>query len=139
MGKQKPDNVVYSEKEGYHANILPFATNVGAPVIKIDDVVAWKSRGIHNVNKEIESKFNELKTAYQSLIEEYQWNELVYNAKFTFEPVIGEIYHMYLGDDGKQFLSLISPQEWNKEFIASFRLNSDKKWLLIDKQSLSFI
>jgi hypothetical protein len=139
MGKQKPDNVVYSEKEGYHANILPFATNVGAPVIKIDDVVAWKSRGIHNVNKEFESKFNELKTAYQSLIEEYQWNELVYNAKFTFEPVIGEIYHMYLGDDGKQFLSLISPQEWNKEFIASFRLNSDKKWLLIDKQSLSFI
>jgi hypothetical protein len=139
MGKQKPDNVVYSEKEGYHANILPFATNVGAPVIKIDDVVAWKSRGIHNVNKEFESKFNELKTAYQSLIEEYQWNELVYNAKFTFEPVIGEIYHMYLGDDGKQFLSLIAPQEWNKEFIASFRLNSDKKWLLIDKQSLSFI
>ncbi|MEK8180985.1 DUF2452 domain-containing protein [Flavobacterium buctense] len=139
MGKQKPDNVVYSEKEGYHANILPFATNVGAPVIKIDDVVAWKSRGIHNVNKEFESKFNELKTAYQSLIEEYQWNELVYNAKFSFEPVIGEIYHMYLGDDGKQFLSLISPQEWNKEFIASFRLNSDKKWLLIDKQSLSFI
>jgi hypothetical protein len=139
MGKQKPDNVVYSEKEGYHANILPFATNVGAPVIKIDDVVAWKSRGIHNVNKEFESKFNELKTAYQSLIEEYQWNELVYNAKFSFEPVIGEIYHMYLGDDGKQFLSLISPKEWNKEFIASFRLNSDKKWLLIDKQSLSFI
>lgn len=139
MGKQKPDNVVYSEKEGYHANKLPFATNVGAPVIKIDDVVAWKSRGIHTVNKEFESKFNELKTAYQSLIEEYQWNELVYNAKFSFEPVIGEIYHMYLGDDGKQFLSLISPQEWNKEFIASFRLNSDKKWLLIDKQSLSFI
>jgi hypothetical protein len=139
MGKQKPDNVVYSEKEGYHANLLPFATNVGAPVIKIDDVVAWKSRGIHNVNKEFESKFNELKTAYQSLIEEYQWNELVYNAKFSFEPVIGEIYHMYLGDDGKQFLSLISPKEWNKEFIASFRLNSDKKWLLIDKQSLSFI
>ena len=72
MGKQKPDNVVYSEKEGYHANILPFATNVGAPVIKIDDVVAWKSRGIHNVNKEFESKFNELKAQYQNLIEEFE-------------------------------------------------------------------
>lgn len=136
--EKKPDNVVYSEKEGYHANILPFATNVGAPVIKTDDVVAWKSRGIHNVNKEFEGKFNELKLAYQSLIEEYKWNELVYNAKFSFEPVIGETYHMYLGEDGREFLSLISPQEWNKKFIASFRLNSDKKWLLLDQQSLDF-
>jgi hypothetical protein len=26
---------------------------------------------------------------------EYEWNELVYNSKFSFEPVIGEIYHLY--------------------------------------------
>jgi hypothetical protein len=25
-------------------------------------------------------------------MEEYEWNELVYNSKFSFEPVIGEIY-----------------------------------------------
>jgi hypothetical protein len=24
-------------------------------------------------------------------MEEYEWNELVYNLKFSFEPVIGEI------------------------------------------------
>jgi hypothetical protein len=27
-------------------------------------------------------------------MEEYEWNELVYN-EFSFEPVIGEIYHLY--------------------------------------------
>ncbi len=136
MNTKKPDNVVFSETEGYNSNILPYATNVGAPVIKADDVVAWKSRGIHNVNKEFENKFNELKTAYQNLMEEYKWNELVYNAKFSFEPVIGEIYHMYLGDDGMEFLSLIGPDEWNKEYIASFKLNSDKKWILIRKNNV---
>lgn len=134
MEKEKPDNVVFSEEKGYHANILPYATTVGAPVIKTDNVVAWKNRSIHNVNKEFENKFNELRLQYQKLIEEYEWNELVYNATFSFEPVIGEIYHLYNGHDGINFLSLISPQEWNKKHIATFKLNSDKKWLLVNKK-----
>lgn len=138
MGNVKPDNVAYSDQEGYNSSKLPYATNVGAPVIKVDDVVAWKSRGIHNVNKEFENKFNELKSEYQKLIEEFKWNELLYNAKFSFEPVIGEIYHLYRDHDGQEFLSLIAPQEWNKEFIGSFKLNSDKKWILLDKKSLDF-
>ena len=138
MKKDKPDNVVFSEEKGYNANLMPYSTSVGAPVIKIDDVVAWKSRGIHNVNKEFENKFNELKLQYQNLIEEYEWNDLVYKAKFSFEPVIGEIYHLYHGTDGINFLSLISPQEWNKEHIATFKLNSDKKWLLINQKEASY-
>jgi hypothetical protein len=36
-------------------------------------------------------------------MDDYKWNELVYNAKFSFEPAIGETYHMYLGDDGIEF------------------------------------
>ena len=138
MEKEIPDNVVFSEEKGYHANILPYATTVGAPVIKTDDVVAWKNRSIHNVNKEFENKFNELKLQYQKLMEEYEWNELVYNAKFSFEPVIGEIYHLYTGADGVNFLSLIAPHEWNKEHIASFKLNSDKKWLILNQKGDTF-
>ena len=135
MTKQKPDNVVFSDDKGYNASLLPYATNVGAPAIKTDDLVVWKARGIHNVNKEFENKFAELKLEYQKLMEEYKWNELVYNTKFSFEPVIGEIYHMYLGDDGTEFLSLIAPNEWNKEFIASFKLNSNKKWIVIETKN----
>lgn len=131
MEKERPDNVVFSEAQGYHASLLPYASSVGAPVIRIDDLVSWKSRGISNVNKEFENKFNELKQQYQNLIEELEWNELVYNAKFSFEPVIGEIYHLYAGDDGTHSLSLIAPHEWHKEHIGSFKLNSDKKWVLL--------
>jgi hypothetical protein len=135
MIEKKPDNVVFSADKGYNASLLPYATNLGAPVIKTDDVVAWKTRGIHNVNKVFENKFSELKLEYQKLMEEYKWNELVYNAKFSFEPIIGEIYHMYLGDDGVEFLSLIAPNEWNKEYIASFKLNSDKKWIVLETKN----
>ena len=135
MKSKIPDNVVYSVEEGFNANILPYATNVGAPVIRVDDVVSWKSRGIDNVNKELGNKFNELRIQYQKLMEEYEWNELVYSAKFSFEPVIGEIYHLYRDANAVNFLSLIGPQEWNKEHIGTFKLNSDKKWILLNSKN----
>jgi hypothetical protein len=138
MEKEKPDNIVYSPEKGYHANILPYGTSVGAPVIKVDDLVSWKSRGVHTVNKEFENKFNELKLQYEKLMEEFEWNELVYSAKFSFEPVIGEIYHLYNGDDAIPFLSLIGPAEWNKEHIATFKLNSEKKWIKLDTTEKGF-
>lgn len=138
MEKEKPDNIVFSEAQGYHASLLPYGTNVGAPVIKIDDVVSWKNRGISNVNKEFENKFNELNMQFQNLMIEYEWNDLVYNAKFSFEPVVGEIYHLYKGDDGINFLSLISPEEWNKEHVGTFKLNSDRKWIVLNQNNTGF-
>ena len=138
MEKKRPDNIVFSDEQGYNASLLPYATNVGAPLIKIDDLVSWKSRGISNVNKEFENKFNELKMQYQNLIEEFEWNELVYSSRFSFEPVIGEVYHLYRGEDGINFLSLISPNEWNKEHIGTFKLNSDKKWVVLHKNDIIF-
>ncbi len=130
---KKPDNIVYNEEEGYNAKLLPYATTVGAPIIKIDDVVTWKTTGIQKVNKEIESKFNELKAEYNKLLEEYRWNDLIYNAKFSFEPVIGEIYYMYLDKNEKEFLSLIAPTQWKQKYLATLKLNSDRKWIVLDK------
>jgi hypothetical protein len=139
MQNKKPDNVVYSKENGYNASMLPYATTVSAPIIKTDDIVAWKARGIHNVNKEFENKFNELKFQYQKLMEEFELNEMVYNAKFSFEPVIGEIYHLYQGNDGNNFLSLIGPNEWNKEHIATFKLNSERKWVALKQHDDFFM
>ena len=133
MKSKIPDNVVFSEENGYNANILAYPTSVGAPSIKIDDIVEWKNKGVRNVNKEFESKFNELKVQYEKLMAEYEWNEIVYNSKFSFEPIMGEIYHLYLREDGTNFLSLIPPDSWNKEHIGSFKLNSNKKWIHLNK------
>jgi DnaJ-domain-containing protein 1 len=93
MENKKPDNIVYSVEE---VTMLMYCHMLHRCACdSVDDLVSWKSRGITNVNKELELKFNELKLQYQQLMEEYEWNELVYSAKFSFEPVIGEIYHLY--------------------------------------------
>lgn len=123
---KKPDNVADNP------NILPYGSNVGAPAIAIDNIDTWKQTRVHKVNKQFQSKFDELKAEYQKLIDEYNWNDLVYQSKFSFEPVIGEIYHLYCGDDDKVFLSLINPSEWNKQYIGSFKYNYDNKWIKIE-------
>ena len=122
---KKPDNV--ADNPG----LLPYASNVGAPAIRTEDIDAWKQRGVNKVNKQLSTKFEELKEEYKRLVQEFQWNELVYTAKFSYEPVIGETYHLFVGNDGAPFLSLIGPNEWNREHIGSFRLDSNQKWIKI--------
>ena len=102
----------------------------------MEDISTWKSISVNKVNKQLSSKFNELKEEYQKLVEEYKWNDLVYKSKFSFEPVIGKIYHLYYTNDGKIFLSLISPNEWKKEHIGSFKYNHDNKWEKIEDKLL---
>jgi hypothetical protein len=122
----KPDNI--SENPG----LLPYGSNVGAPAIKVLNIEHWKEPRVLNVNKQFEDRFEQLKKEYQKLIDEYKWNDLVYKSKFSFEPVIGKIYHLYYANDGKIFLSLISPNEWKREHIGSFKYNHDNKWEKIE-------
>ena len=88
MKKKYPDNIVYDEKEGFNANILPYGSSVGAPAIKVEDIAVWKGISVNKVNKQLSAKFDELKEEYRKLVEEYQWNDLVYKSKFNFEPII---------------------------------------------------
>ena len=126
MSDKKPDNV--SDVPG----LLPYGSNVGAPAIVVTDIQHWKEPRVISVNQQFEDKFLELKKEYEKLIEEYRWNDLVYKAKFSFEPVIGKIYHLYYNKEGKIFLSLVSPIEWKYEHIGSFKYNHNNKWIKID-------
>ena len=122
MTDKKPDNFV--ENPG----LLSYGSNIGAPSISKDDIDGWKMIRVDKVNKQFGNKFLEIKKEFEKLIEDYKWNELVYKSKFNFEPVIGETYHLYYNKVGNIFLSLVEPDQWDYEFIGSFRLNYDNKW-----------
>ena len=132
MKNKHPDNVAWdNQKEKWVANILPYASNVGAPVIKPENIDSWRKRGVTKVNHHLETKFLELRNEYNKLVEEFKWNDLIYNAKFNFEPVIGETYYLYVGNDDKNFLSLIAPNEWDRKCLGSFHLTTEQKWIKI--------
>lgn len=129
---KKPDNVVFDvETQKYDAALKPYATDVGAPVITTPDTVTWKNVNIDKVNKQVKAKYNELKAEYDALMEKFEYNNLIYNAKFNFEPIVGEIYHLYRDKKQQPFLSIIAPTQCRFDYVESFRLNADKMWEVV--------
>ena len=116
-------------------SLLKYAGEISSPVIKQDDIKKWESDAVKTVNDHFSHRFNEIKKEYSKLIEEFQWNDLVYKSNYSFKPIQGKIYHLYQRDDEKKslFLSLIGPKEWNMLFIGSFKLLSNNKWEKIDE------
>ena len=128
---KKPDLVVWDEERGYYSKELTYGSSVGAPAIKLEDVSGWKANQANEVNKQFKTKYEELKEEFQKLIDEVNWNELVYTSSYSFIPVVGGIYHLYVGKSDNLFLSLIAPNEWNQQHVGSFKLDSSNKWIKI--------
>jgi hypothetical protein len=110
--------------------LLPYPHHIGSAPIKPENTSHFVNRGVNKVNHEFKDRFERLRKEYESLLEEYEWNKIIYESDLRFEPVVGEIYHLYI-NDGKKFISLIGPGEWKMEFLGTFKLNSDLKWTKI--------
>ena len=132
MSDKKPDIIVWDKERGYYAKGLTYGSNLGAPSIKLEDVVGWRDKGVVNVNHQFKTKYDELKKAYEDLVNEYNWNNLIYtNVEYNFLPVIGQTYYLYERENNSLFLSLIDPDSWNKKFIGTFKLDSNNKWVKV--------
>jgi len=124
--KKKPDMVVD------HPESMLYPTNLGAPSFIVPDVVSHKDVRSKNASDYFKSKLEEIKKEYLGLIDLANDTELIYNAKYNFIPIVGNIYHLYIGSDSKNFLSMIEPSEWSMKHIASYRFTVDNTWLKID-------
>lgn len=129
MSKDLPDNYVPN------AHSLPYASDLGAPVIKPDHSLGgWKVGAVHTANKHYEERFNKLKKEFEDLAEDYKWNEIIFNAEMRFKPVIGKEYHLYQKENEKFYLTLFAPHErssGNEGYQGKFRLNYDNRWEII--------
>ena len=126
---KKPDTVVFNETtKKYDASLKSYATSVGAPVITTTDTIAWKNRSINKVNHKVAATYLELQASYNKMMQEYEYNKLIFSAKFNFEPIIGEVYHLYKRDTDDLFLSIIAPNQCNFDSLGSFYLNADQIW-----------
>ena len=129
MEKKKPDNVVFNEEEKqYDAFLKPYATHLGSPKIKSNNLSPWKNSNIRKVNNSLKAEFDEVKAQYEQLMERYEYNNLVYASKFSFQPIVGETYHLYRNKSSEAFLSILAPQECSFQHLGSFRLGSDHIW-----------
>ena len=95
MEKKKPDNVVFNDGK-FDANTKNYPTTISAPSfapISIDRSDSIKA------DKYFSSRLNELKSEYENLVDEYKWSNIIYNALYNFQPILGESYYLYLNND----------------------------------------
>lgn len=128
---KKDDNVVHSEERGYYSRSLTYGTTLSSPPIKIENTLGWKNEKLIQLKHNFDTELNNIQKQYDELVQSWLVNERVYNAKCSFIPVVGNTYHLYLNRNDEEFLSIISPNEWNMEWIGSYELNIDGKWKMI--------
>ena len=126
MTNKKPDNV--ADNPG----LLPYGSNVSAPSFKPTDLTTFKQNGLSKVEKVFDRRYKELVEQAETLQKSFMITQKVYGSKYKFEPIVGEIYHLYEDSDGGSTLSLIEPTQWNRKHLYSVVLNSDMTWTKID-------
>ncbi len=116
-------------QEPTSAAFMPYPVSTLSPKIVPNDLSTFKSRGISQVERDLQQKLTEMREEYIATIEHFNWNKLVYEAEINFEPITGETYHLY-EIRGQNVLSMIGPEQWAHRHLASFRLNLDRQWEL---------
>ena len=111
------------------AAFMPYPVSTLSPKIVPNDLSSFKSRGISQVERDLQQKLIEMRAEYIATIEHFNWNKIVYESDINFEPITGETYHLY-EIRGKNVLSMIEPDQLSHRHLASFRLNLDRQWEL---------
>ena len=110
---------------------LPYPASRLAPRIVPQDLTNFKTRGISRVERELQQELVDLREKYLAVIDAFNWNKLIYESQLSFEPVCGEVYHLYEINE-RHVLSMVGPKEWKKRWLGSFRLSADGRWLPIE-------
>ncbi len=112
--------------------LMEYPSHVGAPKIEPQDLTSFKKHGLNKVDRVMKRRYEELIKEVETLQNSMIVNQEVYESNYKFEPIIGEVYHLYINSDGSKTLSIIGPKEWNKPHLYSVVLNSDMTWTRID-------
>ncbi len=123
---------------------LAFPHNLGSAVVKPEDMGKSKGRAVAAMNEQTNIQLKQLYDQIRVLVSQaheikkrVEVSERIYMAQMNFEPVMGQIYHLYEKDDHTDLLSMISPAEWGKDnpfkmYIARVKLLSDHTWEVLD-------
>ncbi len=138
----KEDGNSYTNTEVYHKqlSVLPYSASVAGAVIKANEEGIIKHKALTAMEEQTNMQLEQIRKQIELLAlqahEIQQRKELsmmIYNAKLSFKPNIGQTYYLYEKNDGNSMLSLVSPKEWGKsspfkKFVAAVQLLADHTW-----------
>jgi hypothetical protein len=138
-------NPIDIDKVAQNPGLLPYAHTLSSGVIKPDDMGKVKSNALLAMEQQTDMQLRQIQEQIELLYKQAQeiksrtdisvW---IYQAQMGFNPLVGHVYHLYEKDDGKHFLSMVSPAEWGrsrsfKRFVATVKLLADHTWDILKK------
>ncbi len=138
----RPDGSAYTNREYYHKqmSVLPYSTSVSGALIRPTEEGVIKHKALTAMEEQTNMQLDQIRKQIELLAlqahEIQQRKELsmmIYNARLSFKPNIGQIYYLYEKNDETFMLSLVSPKDWgpsgpSKKFIAAVQLLADHTW-----------
>ena len=135
----------YINTEIYHKqlSVMPYSTSVSGAVIKPTEEGVIRHKALSAMEEQTNMQLDQIRKQIELLAlqaQEIQMRKelsmIIYNAKLSFAPVIGNLYYLYEKQDETHIVSMISPKEWGgsgpfKKFIAQVKLLADHTWMEI--------
>ncbi len=138
----RPDNSSYTNTEIYHKqlSVLPYAAAVSGALVRPTEEGVIKHKALTAMEEQTNMQLAQIRRQIELLAMQAQeihkrkeLSLMIYEAKLSFKPNIGQVYYLYEKKDGSHMLSLVSPKEWGsggpfQKFIAAVRLLADHTW-----------
>lgn len=138
----KADGTSYTNSEIYHKqlSVLPYSAAVSGAVIKPNEEGIIKHKALTAMEEQTNMQLEQIRKQIELLAlqaheiqKRKELSLMIYNARLSFKPNIGQLYYLYEKNDGSYMLSLVSPKEWGqggpfKKFVAAVKLLADHTW-----------
>jgi hypothetical protein len=140
----KENGEAFKNIEVYHKqlSVLPYASSAGSVAIRPTKEGVIKHKALSAMEDQTNMQLNQIKEQIELLARQAQeirkrkeLSLMIYEAKITFKPQIGQVYHVYEKTDGSHVLSLVAPSEWGggsgpfAGFVATVKLLADHTWI----------
>jgi hypothetical protein len=144
-GTTPEEGTPFTNVDIYHKqlSVLPYASSAGSVVVRPTEEGIIKHKALQAMEEQTNMQLDQIKQQIELLARQAQeirkrreLSMMIYEAKLSFQPVIGQTYHLYQKRDDSYMVSLISPKEWGgsgpfKQYISSVKLLADHTWVEI--------
>lgn len=133
-------NPIDPDKITESPGILEYAHHVGSAIIKPEDKGKIKGRSLAAMYEQTYQQLLQIKEQITLLAKQVRTierrksiSEKIYDAKISFQPIIGSTYHLYKKKDGQFQVSMLSDTEWGRskpdwEYLSAIKLLGDHTW-----------
>lgn len=138
----REDGTAFTNTEIYHKqlSVLPYSAAVSGAVIKPNEEGIIKHKALTAMEEQTNMQLDQIRKQIELLAlqaheiqKRKELSMMIYGAKMSFKPNIGQTYYLYEKADSSCLLSLVSPKEWGphgpfKKFVAAVQLLADHTW-----------